>query len=90
MKSLRIVYNTFNVNKKNFKFLNLKFFQNFEKSNYKFKIFYFPFFFFLKKRNVFYKTNLSNHASFSGRVKNILFFSKKRFLKFFVELYYNK
>jgi hypothetical protein len=90
IKGLRIIYNTFNVNKKNFKFLNLKFFQNFKKLRYKFKFFYFPFFFFLKKKSVFYKTNLSNHTSFSNRLKNILFFSKKRFLKFFVELYYNK
>jgi hypothetical protein len=51
---------------------------------------YFPFFFFIKKRNSFFKTILSNYSNYQNTLDNRLFFFNNYYIKIFIELYYNK
>ena len=93
MKNLRILYNSFLLSKKqkNYDFLNLGFLRSLkEKKFYNFKFMYFPFFFFIKKKNSFFKTILSNYVSYKNIINNKLFVYNNYYIKFFVELYYNK
>jgi hypothetical protein len=91
-KNLRVFYNSFLFNKKgkNYKFLNLGFFYKFKSLFYRFRFMYFPFFFFIKKRAAFYKSTKKRYSTYSNGVEHKLFFYKKNYIKFFVELYYNK
>ena len=95
IKNLRIFYNSFLINKNN-NFFNLgllcKFNNRFNRFNRfnKFKFLYYPFFSFIKKRSTFFKTTLSKFLSRSNIIKNKLLFRKNRYIKIFIELYYNK
>jgi hypothetical protein len=91
-KNLRIFYNSFLLNKKgrNYKFLNLGFFYKFKNLFYNYRLMYFPFFFFVKKRAAFYKSTKNRYSTYSNSVAHKLFFYKNNYIKFFVELYYNK
>jgi small subunit ribosomal protein S2 len=90
VKNLRIFYNSFDKNKKNNNFLNLKYLYNLNKKLDNLKFMYFPFFFFIKKRNSFFKTILSNYSNYQNTLDNRLFFFNNYYIKIFIELYYNK
>lgn len=92
VKNLRIFYNSLSLNKqqRNNNFLNLGFLQSLKKQSNDFKFMYFPFFFIIKKKNKFFKNILSNYSSYSNIIDNKLFFHNNYYIKFFIELYYNK
>ena len=92
VKNLRVFYNSFlfDKSKKNNNFLNLKYLYSLNKKSDSFKFMYFPFFFFIKKRNSFFKSILSNYLNYQNILDNRLFFFNNYYIKFFIELYYNK
>jgi hypothetical protein len=91
-KNLRVFYNSFLFNKKgkNYKFLNLGFYYKLKSLFYSFRLMYFPFFFFIKKRAAFYKSTKNRYSVYSNSLELKLFFYKNNYIKLFVELYYNK